>query len=157
MSGGAERPRHHAGLAYAGLKAASRLLSNDLGGIDAAAACSRVGRSLWSDYANPASDRYLPVDVAMDAEAIAGAPHVTAALARAQGYELIPVAPRDHGRLGEALAAMSLGVGALFSTVAAAFADGVLTEGERADLRRDLDGVIRLAGEARAALREPNE
>lgn len=147
------RPRHHASQAYAAIKTGTRLVIHDLGGVDAASACSRVGRSQWSDYANPHSDKFVHVDVLIDAEAIAGTPHVTAALARIHGYELIPVTPRDAGALGDALAAMSRGVGALFSTVASAFADGVLTDNERSDLQRELDDVIRLAGEARATLR----
>lgn len=145
--------RHHAAQEYSGLKAATRLLIRDLGGIDAAAAGTRVGRSLMSDYGNPTSDRFIPVDVLLDIEAIGGTPRLTAALARSQGYELCPVVPRERGALGEALARISVGVGSLFSTVAASFADGVLTDVERADLARDLDEVIRLAGEARALLR----
>lgn len=153
MSNGTDRPRHHGAQTYAGLKAATRLVLRDCGGLDAAAASSRVGRSQFSDYANPNSDKFIPVDVAIDIEAIGGIPHVTAALARAQGYELLPVEPRDRGQLGLALAAISAGVGTLFATVATAFADGHLTPEEEADLYRDLDNVIRLASEARALLR----
>lgn len=145
-------PRQHAAQAYGGLKAGTRLLTRDLGGIDAAAACSRVGRSLISDYANPASDRFIPVDVVIDAEAIAGTPHVTAAMARALGYELVPLLARPRGELGEALARISTGVGSLFATVASAFADGALSEQERDALARDLDAVARLAAEARCLL-----
>lgn len=145
--------RHHAAQEYSGLKAATRLLIRDLGGVDAAAACSRVGRSLMSDYGNPGSDRFIPVDVILDTEAIGGAPRVTAALARSQGYELCPVVPRERGALGEALARISVGVGSLFSTVAASFADGVLSDAERAELAQNLDEVIRLSAEARALLR----
>lgn len=144
--------RQHAAQGYAGLKTGTRLLLRDLGGIDAAAACSRVGRSLWSDYARPHSDRFIPVDVVIDAEAIAGTPHVTAAMARAQGYELVPLLARPRGELGDALARISTGVGALFATVAAAFSDGALTAAERDALARDLDAVVRLAGEARCLL-----
>ena len=145
--------RQHAAQGYAGLKTGTRLLLRDLGGIDAAASCSRVGRSLWSDYASPHSDRFIPVDVVIDAEAIAGTPHVTAAMARALGYELVPLLARPRGELGDALARISTGVGALFATVAAAFSDGALSAAERDALARDLDAVVRLAGEARCLLR----
>lgn len=147
--------RQHAAQGYAGLKTGTRLLTRDLGGIDAAAACSRVGRTLWSDYASPHSDRFIPVDVVIDAEAIAGTPYVTAAMARAQGYHLVPLLARPRGELGDALGRISTGVGALFATVAAAFSDGALSPAERDTLARELDAVARLAGEARCLLVAP--
>ena len=145
--------RHHSSQAYLGLKTATRLIIHDLGGIDAAAAASRVGRSQFSDYTQPGSDRFIPVDVLLDVEALADAPHVTAALARTLGYELTPVMPRDRGQLGEALARLSLEVGELFATASRAFSDGRLTDEEREQMAKDIDDVVRVGNEARALLR----
>lgn len=139
------------------LKTASRLLVSDLGGVDAFSSCTRATRSMASEYGNPASDRFIPVDVLLDAETIAGTPHVTATLARLLGYALIPVEPRAAGDLSVALAEIGRDVAALFATAALALAHGAPTEQERQELQRELSEVGRVVAEASQLLGTPRQ
>lgn len=148
-------PRAHAAELYNGLKTAWKQLVGDIGGIDAVAACTRTTRSLAGDFGSLNADRFAPIDVVLDAEAIAGRPHVTAALARAQGYMLLPLAPRHAGDLSRVLAELSSDVGRTFADAVAALAHPALSPDERATLIRDLDEVARVAAEARCLLQQP--
>jgi hypothetical protein len=141
--------------AYNTLKTATKMLVRDIGGVDATAACTRAGRSLISDYGNLASDRFMPGDIILDAETIGGTPHITAALARIQGYELVPRTTVTDGDLNHKLAGLGREFGALFADVATALADGEITEAERDTLLRGLENVRRVAGEAASALLAP--
>ena len=137
------------------LKTAMRLLVQRLGGYASAELSCRATMSMLSDYGNPDCNRWAPVDVVLDVETVAGQPLVTAALARAQGYELVPVHPHGEGKLPRSLADIGREVGTLFATAADALADGVVTEAERLDLRRDLEALRRVCGEAMAILAMP--
>lgn len=149
--------RHHAARAYNGLKAGTRLLIDDVGGIDAAASASRVSRSLWSEYASPGSPRFAPVDVILDVEAIGGTPRVTAALARSLGYALTLVEPRDRGAVADQLAQLARTAGDVLSNGYAALADGVLTDAERAELLSGLHDIGRVVQETIALLERPRQ
>lgn len=137
---------------YRSVKTATRLLREELGGVDAMAACTRAVRSLVSDYGNPHSDRFMPADVILDCESVAGAPLITAALARAQGCALVPVGARGAGELAAQLAEIGRDVSALFATAATALGHGRPTAAERAQLLAELDEVARVAMETRAVL-----
>ena len=67
------------------LKTAFKLVVSDVGGLEAAAACTRLGKSQLAEYGNINSEKMITVDVVLDLEAIGGAPHVTAAMAAAHG------------------------------------------------------------------------
>lgn len=141
---------------YNGLKTAWKQLVGDIGGVDAVAACTRTTRSLASDFGNVASERFAPIDVVLDAEAIGGRPHVTSALARLQGYALLPLVPRDAGDLARALAELSADVGRTFADAVTALAHPALAPEERATLIRDLVEVARVATEASCLLQLPS-
>ena len=145
--------RQHAPSTYNTLKTAVKRLVLDVGGVDAAASCTRGTRSLFSDYGNITSDRHLPADAILDLETIGGVPHVTEALASAQGYRLVRVDPRPRDEVAAALARIGQSMGVLFSNAAAALADGVLTPVEAAGLSRDLESTGRVVSEALSLLR----
>ncbi|MDE8344653.1 MAG: hypothetical protein POH28_00555 [Acidocella sp.] len=135
------------------VKSAWKLLVASLGGVDATAACVRCSRSLISEYGNRASDRFPPANAILEAEEVASEPFVTAALARALGYELVMVTPpRGHGELAVIIAALSRDVGELFATAAHALGHETLSKSELADLLREFGDAHRVTGEALALL-----
>jgi hypothetical protein len=138
---------------YNAIKTAVKLVVADLGGIDAAASCTRVGRSQIAEYGVPGKDSFAPADVIMDLERVGGAAHITAALARAQGYMLVPMdMPRERGALASLMAEIGRDVGDLFGTAATALAHDKLSEQERQDLLRELDTLRGVSAEAIAFL-----
>lgn len=149
--------RQLAPAAYNGVKTAWKQVTGDLGGVEATASAVDRTKSLVSEYGTLHSDRFPPADVILDAEALAGEPRVTAALARAQGYILMPVEPRGAGDLALLLARLGRDVSKLFGNAAEALQDGVLTAAERDGLARDLDEVVRVVTETRMHLMPAQE
>lgn len=144
---------HAESQALQALKTAMRMLIERLGGLDATACCVRVGRSRLADYSNRnLPEMYAPVDVVLDAERVAGEPIVTATLAREQGYQLVPVGPADPRDLIPALREAAHGASELLSAVVDALADGSISEGERQQLIRHLEELVRLGLAAQACL-----
>ncbi len=111
--------------AVTALKTGWKLVVRDLGGVEAVAAATRTTRSLASDYGNVHSERFVPVDVVLEAELIGGSPHVTAA----------PV------RIGR-------DISDLFTRAANALGGGEINDADRAGMVRDLDDLRRTAAEA---------
>lgn len=141
----------------AALKTAWRMLVPAVGGVDAMAACTRATRSMVSEYGSRSSERFPPADVILDAEIIAEAPLVTAALAEAQGYALVRREAMPAARVASLLASVGQESGQVFAAAAAALADGKITEGESATLLRELGELERAVAHAIAALRGPAE
>lgn len=146
--------RLHPSLAYNAIKTAVKRLLNDVGGIDAAAACTRGSRTLFSEYGSVTSDRQIPVDVALDLETITGTPHVTAALACAHGYELVRIGqPRAAEHVAVALSKVGQSMAVLFADTATALAAGMVSAPANSILLADLEDAGRLVSEAMAVLR----
>jgi hypothetical protein len=141
--------------AFNALKTAFKLLVADLGGIEAAATCTRVGKSQIAEYGSVnAPERHVPADVLLALETVAGAPHVTAALARAQGYKLVRLESAARpGDLAVVTSRLAADVTHFYGDFSAAIAGGALTEGERTVLLADIDHVRATAEEAATALR----
>ncbi|MDK8186701.1 MULTISPECIES: hypothetical protein [Sphingomonas] len=81
---------------YLNLKRATADLIKGAGGVEAAAAFCRVGKSTLSDAQNPNKpDCFLAIDVAFDLEPLArersGWPHLTRALCAANGGMFVPL------------------------------------------------------------------
>lgn len=145
--------RQHPAAAYNLLKTGWKRVVLDLGGVEAAAACSRTTRSLASDFGNVNNlDRFVPVDVVLDAESLGGRPLVTEALALLQGYALVPIEARDAGDLAVKLAEIGRDVAALFATASAALSHAAPTPAEHDDLLRELAEVRRAVSQAERAL-----
>lgn len=78
-------------VSYAAIKAASRRLVEQAGGVESAATVTRVGKSSLGNYGDVKNDHFIPADAIADLERDIGQPIVTRELARLAGYELRPV------------------------------------------------------------------
>jgi len=136
------------------LKTAVKKVVHEVGGLAAAASCSRVGISQLSDYGNVASDKMVPVDVALDLEMIGGSPHITAQMARLHGYQLMPCDGRPMHELIPALQRIALDNGALFAKTVHILSGGAVSTKERNELASTLADIARASAEALAALEE---
>lgn len=94
-------------MSVAAIKTATKKAIQHLGGIDAAATISRVGRSQLSDYGNRNSPQVVPVDVALDLDTSAQEPLILAAMAHAEGFRLVPVKISGTGHIPKELAKFS--------------------------------------------------
>lgn len=130
-----------------GLKTAFKRVLADLGGVDAAASCSRIGRSQVSDYGNITSDKMPPIDVVLDFEAITGQPHITAAMAGALGYELMPTDTRPAHELAALLSRISLDNGQLLAQAAHVLASKKITSKQRHAMARELTDMVQAGRE----------
>lgn len=138
----------------AAVKTAWKLLVDAMGGVEAASAACGISRSLVSEYGSRNSERYPPAHTIIAAEKVAEQPLVTAALARAQGYELLLVdAPRGASALADIVSETGRDVGELFATAAHALRHDRPTKQELADLLREFGDMHRVAGEALALLK----
>ncbi|RFB95198.1 hypothetical protein B5K11_09605 [Rhizobium leguminosarum bv. trifolii] len=121
------------------LKAATRAVVTQAGTAAQLASGTRVSESQINKYVGPAYPDFMPLDVVLDAELLAGAPIITQALASIQGYRLVPVdgavaAPigvKDTVRLLE-------GLMHVVSAIHAAVADDTVDEGEKREIERKL-------------------
>lgn len=129
------------------LKAAVRLALKRVGGGDCFCHATRVGAPALSNYANAnRDDSHMPLDVALDLDRDAGAPIIAGALARMNGYRLVPLQASggDQPDLGD-IAVIARETGDVVSALATALADGGVDSREAADIRREIE-------EANAAL-----
>ena len=133
-------------------KTLARALIERVGGIDAAASVTRVGRAQLSNYQSIEHDQVMPADVAARLEEIAREPIITSELARRAGYALVPTEPMSPCDLGEVLEKLGKEVGEVFSAFATALADGHTTDDERACIARELQDVIAASHRALAAV-----
>lgn len=149
-------PRREIPEAHRALKALFRVLLQRCGGLDAAAACVRVGRSQLANYTDMHSDQFAPVDVVAELEAVAGEPVVTADLARRAGCILLPVVDHAEGRLGQDMAQLGREVGEVFAAYAESLShDGQMDPAEAERVERELADVVRVATRALGSLRAP--
>jgi hypothetical protein len=137
---------------YTGVKTAWKLLVGHIGGVAAVASCTRATPSMASDYGNIHSERFVPVDVLLDAEFVAGEPLVTAALARAQGYDLVPVVRVSESDLAIEVARLGADVADLFAQVSQHLGGAPLSQMQRAKALADLSDVKQVVIRAEAIL-----
>lgn len=89
------------------IKTATKEVVQRVGGYEAAASISRVGKSTLSDYGNRNSPLIVPVDVAIVLDCCAQQPIILAAMANAEGYMLVPLhfgeghIPRDMAKFAD--------------------------------------------------------
>lgn len=146
-------PRFTSDLQRLGLKTHLKRVLAQLGGIDAAASCTRVVRSKLAEYADASRpERHVPVDVLLDLELAAGAPLLTEALAAAQGFTLLPQHVGE-GDLAERLARVSQDAGQTMADAVRALRHG-MPDAERDGVISDLAVLMRDSGEALALLRQ---
>lgn len=136
--------------AYLALKAASRVLSKSLGGLEGAATCTNVAYQTLGRYQNVNDAAFMPIDVVADLETEAGAPVVTRILAGLTGHVLVRrpdvTGPGDWTRH---LGAVAKECGDAISRLSEALADdGMVTadESKRLHLRAEIrDALERLS------------
>lgn len=140
----------------AALKTATHALITEVGGLEAAASVCRVGVSVLSEYQSRRHvDRVMPLDVAMQLEEVAGAPIVTGALARMQGYTLSRPDADVVPSVGLAVAQAARNTGAAAAAFLEASADGHIDATEASEMRRLLEAVRDNADAALAGLAVP--
>lgn len=133
------------------LKTFTRQLIHAVGGLDAAASCCRVGRSSLSTYQDHASDQFMPVDVVLALEQVAGQPILTGAMARLQGFSLaLPEAAAPDVAL--AVAAVARHAGEASARFLEANADGRIDHQERGELLRAAEQLSQSADAMKAAV-----
>ncbi|MFC7611408.1 hypothetical protein [Teichococcus aestuarii] len=133
------------------LKTLTRLLIEQVGGLEAAATYTRVNRSVLSGYQNPHQPHFMPVDVVGRLEhAAAGADHRGTGAPR----RLQPGAAGRSGHRERAAADGTLqpGGGRVAPAFAEGLADGELCARDDAALEREVTHVLRKATRLLAAL-----
>lgn len=143
--------RHLAAAAHAELATAWRRLVLHTGKGDALAAHLAVPASRVTEWSQPDSGRAPSVTAVLEAEAFAGRPFVTEALATAQGFRLVPVEAEDATDLEPLAADVAAEFGQAFAVLAAALRDGKVTPAELVKLAREFGDVERAAGRVRRA------
>lgn len=134
------------------LKTAFRVLVAKCGGLEAAAAATRVSKTcLASGYDAQALDRFPAVDVIADLEAAAGEPLVTKMLGSMHGFALVHVAPQPGSEM-RAIAAVSTCAAEMLAEFSKASAPGALTPSERAGLYQKMLALVAVASDAAAKL-----
>lgn len=83
---------------YSRLKQATRHLVKACGGLEAAAAITRVGHSELSRYYDPREKLHIPADIIADLERDCGRPILTQTLANLIGFELVQMPTTATGQ-----------------------------------------------------------
>ena len=134
------------------LKTVFRVLVQQAGGLEAAAAATRVSKThLAAGYDQEAKDRFPALDVVADLERAAGVPVLTKLMASMHGLALVHVEP-SRGCAISAIALVGQKASEFFAAFALAMGDGVITEHERLKLRQEMLDVVAFASEAAAIL-----
>lgn len=153
--GGMAEVRHLAAERHNALCSAWRRLVLHVGGLETLASYLGKAKSHLSEFGAPHTGRSPTVATVLEAEAFAGEPLITAALAAAQGYRLVPIdEPASDAAALDAMAAKLLEeMGEAFTAYAAAQRDRRVTATERRRLEREFGDVELAAARMVAALR----
>lgn len=122
---------------YLAIKSATRRACEDAGPLHQIADSTRADPAALSRYGNADRPEFIPIDIAMDLDALSGGDRILRAWAELRGYELIRdekgVAIEDTLRhVGE----VGRAAGQLHSTMCEAVADGKVTPLEAARIER---------------------
>jgi hypothetical protein len=139
---------------YLALKAATRRATKEAGTLADVAERTRLDASRISKCGNPNESEFLPIDVAMDLDALAGDDRILRAWAEMRGYDLLKaernVAVEDMARH---IGAVGKESGELISEMCEAVADGKVTPAEALRIEEAAedvrDNVTRLQADCR--------
>ncbi|MFC4169571.1 phage regulatory CII family protein [Teichococcus aestuarii] len=134
------------------LKTLTRLLIEQVGGLEAAATYTRVNRSVLSGYQNPHQPHFMPVDVVGRLEHAARRVPITEELARRAGYSLVQPGEVATESVPLLMARFSQEAAELHQAFAEGLADGELCARDDAALEREVTHVLRKATRLLAAL-----
>jgi hypothetical protein len=112
---------------YLALKAATRYALESAGTLAEVAARTRVDPAQLSRYGNPENSQFVPLDVAMDLDHLAGAPVILRAYAERMGFELVPHEARVEkpAGLAEQIARVGGEAGDVLRVLADTYQEGV--------------------------------
>lgn len=140
----------------AALKTAIHALIHAVGGLAAAASVCRVSVPVLSEYqSRNHPERMMPIDVALQLELVAGAPLVTGALARLQGFSVARPEGAAQPCVGRAIAMVSRHAGAAAAAFMEASADGAINATEASEMSRLLEATREHIDDALAGLAAP--
>lgn len=128
------------------LKAASRAAVTAAGTAKQLCASTRVSEAQVSRYQGAAYDEFMPLDVILDCELLAGQPILTAALADMQGYRLVSIEAEAESAgltIDHVLDAFS-SVAGLVDAYREAKRDGRIDAAEERDITNRLNEGIKL-------------
>jgi hypothetical protein len=137
----------------ASLKTAVKRVIAELGGLEAAATCTRAQKTRLAEYgAAQAPDAHMPADVILDLELTAARPLITEALCRVHGCLMIPVELPGEGDVARALQAVATDAGATLSDALRALSGG-MSAPDMLTVQADLTELVRAS---QAALAQVN-
>jgi hypothetical protein len=137
------------------LKAATERAIKRAGGGTLFAEQTRVEPAALSKYkAMQEDDTFMPIDVAVDCDMTAGAPIILSAMASTLGYAVTPCASERVKYAPELVGTLIREAGEVSAVVLEAMADGILTEGERSTIAKDIDKATMALWRLRASLLE---
>lgn len=117
-----------------------------------------IGRKRWqvfSDWCDASQmDRFVPLDVIADLEAIHGSPVITRALAKLSNCIVVPLPDARSASPGLCLGEIARTTGALISSMAEALADNRIDAKERTQLLGDIDKAMRVLAHIRLVLEQ---
>jgi len=137
------------------LKLATGELVGWLGGIEGAAVSIEKGKSVVGRWVNRAdADHFINIADLVALELIAPRPVVTELLCKMAGGIFVPHIDlsADRGTLGFLVMQLSKELGELSGKMAAALADGVVTDAEAMAAEAELDDLDRVSAQLRSAL-----
>lgn len=128
---------------YLAIKSAVRRACEDAGPLHSIAVHTRVDPARLSMYGNPERQEFIPLDVAMDLDALSGGDRILRAWAEARGFDLMRdergVAVEDmHRHVG----AVGKETGELISEMCTAVADGKVSPVEASRIEAEAEQVI---------------
>lgn len=139
------------------LKAATESQIKALGGLEAAAQCTRVGKTELGYYQSLSHpERFMPIDIAADLAVAGGGCEIIAELADAVGCTCVP-GSRQPTSLCADFKAFGDYAASVFRDFPALLGDARLDVRRIRQLDRDLSLVIKAAMDARSALRSLSE
>lgn len=131
------------------LKAATRRAIDMAGGSDALQHMTRVKQAALAKYGSAGedcADKYMPVDVAVEADMEAGSPIITAKMAKLLGFRLVPIEAEANAVLPVTLKdglLIASEMADVVKVISAALEDGVVDSAERAAIVREIDEAVK--------------
>ncbi|MBS1029165.1 hypothetical protein [Gluconobacter albidus] len=129
------------------LKTATQMAVRAIGGIDAAAAVTRVGRARISEYQNRNSTTTAPVDIAIVLDEFAQEPFILQTMAHELGYNLTPI-QLGHGDVAEIMEDVADKANDTMKMTIRVLADGIVTVEEAHSLGHELTKLRRVVDHA---------
>jgi hypothetical protein len=127
---------------YLAIKSATRRACEDAGSLKEIARNTRCDDTALSRYGNPERSEFIPLDIAMDLDALSGGDRILRAWAERRGYELVRdekgVAVEDMTRH---IGAVGIESGELISEMCNAVSDGKVTPREAEAIERRAEDV----------------